>query len=412
MFPLRSRAILWHTIGIVMVLSSCFAAAVSAMPAQVMIIRHAEKYVDRAKAYLNPRGLTRAKALAQFFQSDQRVLEYGLPAAIIAQVPNMKKKSVRCEETVEPLAQAIGRKLINRFEYGRVAELAEWLRSGREWDGKSVLVCLQHSDIVPLAKALGVSQVLQSVWPHETYDRVWLIDFSQKDGGVVSFRDIPQRLLFGDSFQDVATSNLPGSVSLSQTYRDTSPRDSTKTIPTAKWKCRVAVEIPGDFSEFDDETIPVLRLGGFTFGYYATTLGKLRENKNAEVKIDGAAGSGSLRYNYQTTLDGVEQTYAWVTFSWDKESLKAEFLADVDEAKVSPDLNMPVEFHVDKPEGIIIGASSCFVAFGKKRFHAPAGLSYRGNGNRMVDVSNQEVYEAMVVEEKGVVVEARYLPEL
>jgi hypothetical protein len=196
MFPLKARAMLGLAIGAVLMWSLCFVVTVYAMPAQVMIIRHAEKYEDRAQTHLNPRGLTRAKALAQFFQSDPRVLEYGLPTAIVAQAPNMKKKSVRCEETVEPLAQAIGKKVINRFQYGQVGDLAEWLRGGPEWDSKSVLVCLQHEDIVPFAKALGVSQVLQSVWPHETYDRVWLIGFSQRDGEMVSFRDIPQRLLF------------------------------------------------------------------------------------------------------------------------------------------------------------------------------------------------------------------------
>jgi hypothetical protein len=63
---------------------------VHAMPAQVMIIRHAEKYEDRQKIHLNDWGLTRAKALSQFFKTDPRVLEYGVRAAIIAQQPGPK----------------------------------------------------------------------------------------------------------------------------------------------------------------------------------------------------------------------------------------------------------------------------------------------------------------------------------
>ncbi|MBM3300403.1 MAG: hypothetical protein FJY85_10650, partial [Deltaproteobacteria bacterium] len=81
-----------------------FAITAQAMPAQVMILRHAEKFEDRRRIHLNPRGQTRAKALAQFFQSDPRVLEHGVVAAIIAQRPSDRKRSVRCEETVEPLA--------------------------------------------------------------------------------------------------------------------------------------------------------------------------------------------------------------------------------------------------------------------------------------------------------------------
>ena len=408
----QARLRLGRIITIFMMWSLLFIATVQAMPAQVMIIRHAEKYEDRAKIHLNPRGLTRAMAFAQFFQTDPRFLEYGLPAAIIAQKPSQKKRSVRCEETVEPLAQVLGQKVINRFAYGETEELANWLRAGAEWDSRSVLICAQHQDILPLAKALGVPQVRQVVWPHETYDRVWLIDFSPKDGTVTSFRDIPQCLLFGDSFQMVSSAEQPGTLNFSQTYRETSSGSATESVPETIWRCRIIAEIRGDFSRFDDDTIPMLRLGGFTFGYYATTLGKLRQNKDAEVKTDAVAGSGSMRYNYNATMDGIEQTYAWVSFAWDKECLKVEFQAEVDETKLTPDLNMPVELHLERSDGTITGVTNCYLAFGDKRFHAPAGLPYRGAATKSRDASNNEVYDVAVGEENGVLVEKRYLPEL
>ncbi|MEW6406933.1 MAG: hypothetical protein AB1649_34580, partial [Chloroflexota bacterium] len=212
----------WCLLGVVI--------TAQAMPAQVIIIRHAEKFEDRHKIHLNPRGYTRAKALAQFFQSDPRVLEHGVVAAIIAQRPAPRRESVRCMETVEPLAQALAQKVIEPFAKGEVKELAEWLRAGKEWDSKSVLVCAAHLDIVPLALALGVPLVRQLVWPHETYDRVWLIDFSPKDGKVISFRDIPQCLLFGDSFQTASNSEQQGTLSFSQTYRETSHRALTEDV--------------------------------------------------------------------------------------------------------------------------------------------------------------------------------------
>ena len=192
-------------------------------------------------------------------------MEYGLPAAIIAQKPSERKKSVRCEETVEPLAQALKQEIVNRFAYGEVTELAAWLRDSSEWNSKSVLVCAEHMDIVPLANALGVSQVRQLVWPHETYDRVWLIDFSPADGKVTSFRDIPQRLLFGDSFQDASKPDRPGTFRFSQIYREISEGTATGCLPSTNWKCHIVAEAQGDFSQFDDNTIPVLRLGGVHF---------------------------------------------------------------------------------------------------------------------------------------------------
>lgn len=387
------------------------AITVQAMPAQVMIIRHAEKFEDRHRIQLNPQGQTRAKALAQFFLSDQRVMQYGVPAAIIAQRPSRDKKSVRCEQTVKPLARALGQRVINRFAYGEVTELVEWLRSTCEWDSRSVLICAAHLDIVPLTKALGVSQLRQLVWPHETYDRVWLVDFSP-DGKVTSFRDIPQCLLFGDSFQVASEEEQPGIFSFSQTYRETASEVATKNVPATIWKCRIVAEVRGDFSRFDDNTIPVLRLGGFTFGYYATTLGRLRQSKNAEVKTDTSAGSGSLRYNYNASVGGLEKTYAWVSFSWDKERLKAEFQAEVDETQVTPDLNMPVECHLERCEGTIDGVTGCYLAFGDKRFHAPAGMAYRGTASMSKDESNREVYQVSLKDENGFIVKKMYLPEL
>ena len=56
---------------------------------------------------------------------------------LLRSAPSEQKRSVRCEETVEPLAQALGQKTINRFAYGEVTELVEWLQASREWDFKS-----------------------------------------------------------------------------------------------------------------------------------------------------------------------------------------------------------------------------------------------------------------------------------
>ena len=388
------------------------AIAAQAMPAQVMIIRHAEKFEDRHRIHLNPRGQTRAKALAQFFQTDPRVLQHGVAAAIIAQRPSQQKRSVRCEETIEPLAQALGQEVINRFAYGEVTELVEWLRASREWDSKSVLICAAHMDIVPITKALGVSHLGQVVWPHETYDRVWLVDFSPTDGKVTSFRDIPQCLLFGDSFQVTCDSEQQGTFGFSQIYSETSDEAATESVPATKWQCRIVAEVRGDFSRFDDETIPVLRLGGLTYGYYATSLGKLRENKDAEVKTDVSTGCGSLRYNYNATVNGIEKTYAWISFSWDKERLKAEFQAEIDETEITPALNMPIECRLGRTEGTINGVTGCYLAFGEQRFYAPVGLAYRGTATRSKDQSNKEVYQVNLKDENGFIVRKLYLPEL
>jgi hypothetical protein len=128
--------------------------------------------------------------------------------------------------------------------------------------------------------------------------------------------------------------------------------------------------------------------------------------------MDAAAGSGSLRYNYKAKVDGVEHTYAWVTFAWNKEGLKAEFQAEVDETRITPELNMPVECHLERSEGMITGVADCYLAFGDKRFHAPAGLPYRGTATSSTDASKQEVYQVTLQDAGSAIVEKRYLPEL
>ncbi len=252
----------------------------------------------------------------------------------------------------------------------------------------------------------------QPVWPHETYDRVWLIDFSPADGKVTSFRDIPQHLLFGDSFQAASGPGRAGGFHFSQTYCETSDGNKSGSVAATTWKCRIVAEVKGDFSRFDDETIPVLRLGGFTFGYFATTLGKLQQNKSAKVEIDASGKSGSLRYNYNASVSGSETTYAWVSFSWDQERLRAEFQAEVDETRITPVLDMPVECHLEKTEGTIHGVTGCYLAFGEQRFYAPAGLAYRGTATTSKGEFHKENYQVSLQDENGFIVKKLYLPEL
>ena len=65
-------------------------ALAQAMPARVIIIRHAEKYETPRSIHLSPKGRTLALALVEFFQSDPRLLKLGLPEVIIAQSPAKK----------------------------------------------------------------------------------------------------------------------------------------------------------------------------------------------------------------------------------------------------------------------------------------------------------------------------------
>jgi len=382
-----------------------WAALAQAMPAQVIIIRHAEKYEDRRQIHLTPKGRTRALALVELFQSDPRVLEFGRPAAVIAQSPSAKKASRRCLETVEPLAAALRLPVISQFTYGQAGELVHWLKDQRQYDGKAVLICMQHMEIDELAQALGVADLRPRIWPHETYDRLYILTYDPKDGRLLSFRNLPQRLLFGDSYQAVAGRNA-AEVRFRQVYRVSLRNPAAgQESPARRWQFSFNAKIKGDFSNFNDETIPVLRLGGFCFGYYLNTLGYLKKDPNAVVKINAPVRSGSLIYRYKTKAGEAERAYAWISFAWDKQSLRVEFQADVDEASIIPEIDLPITLAADKVVGLIVGSTPCQVAFGPKKFQAPIGLSYQGLGGKAPPPAPPGSYQATLMSVGGFLVE-------
>lgn len=401
-------------IGVALGLMFGWAALAQAMPAQVIIIRHAEKPESRYQIHLSPKGRTRALALAELFQSDPRVLEFGRPAAIIAQSPDSKKHTVRCLETVAPLAAALKLPVISQFTYGQAKDLVQWLKAQQQYDGKAVLICMQHMEVDELAQALGVADLRPRIWPHETYDRLYILTYGPQDGRLLSFRNLPQRLLFGDSYQAVAGRNArdKAEVRFRQVYRGSLPDPAAGQKNLApRWQFSLSSKIKGDFSNFDDETIPVLRLGGFCFGYYLTTLGYLKKDPNAVVKINAPARSGSLIYRYKTKGGDAARTYAWISFAWDRQSLQVEFRADVDEGRVTPEIDLPITLEAEKPEGLIVGSAPCYVAFGPKKFQAPIGLNYQGQAGKAPPPALPGSYQATLVSMGGFLVENPEVPE-
>ncbi len=170
-------------------------AAEVAAPAQVILIRHAEKPAEGND--LSPRGFQRARALVSFFQTNPAVTRFGPPAAIYAAKPKADGAQARPLETVQPLAKALRLAVNTDFRKDDVAGLAASVMKDSAHAGKTVLVAWQHHLIPRIAKALGAAQAPDS-WPGEVFDRAWIIDFDGR-GKPVSFRNIPQRLLPGDS---------------------------------------------------------------------------------------------------------------------------------------------------------------------------------------------------------------------
>ncbi|OGR76799.1 MAG: hypothetical protein A2X32_01455 [Elusimicrobia bacterium GWC2_64_44] len=162
-------------------------------------MRHAEKPAEGPE--LNAQGFKRAQALVKFFTTNPAVTKYGTPAGIYAAAPKNEDSSIRSIQTVTPLARAIGVKVDASFTRGQTGKLVRAIMENPDYDGRLVLVCWQHERLVDAAAELAEynnsSVTLPLEWDSETYDRAWVLDL--KNGRVVSFKNIPQRLLPGDS---------------------------------------------------------------------------------------------------------------------------------------------------------------------------------------------------------------------
>lgn len=169
-------------------------APLFALPSQMMIIRHGEKPEEGHG--LNLKGRERAEALAPFFSGNNEFLKFGLPVAIYAQKTTPANPSMRPEQTVTPLARALKLVVQTKYEHAEYAKLVEAIKTNPEYEGKTVLICWEHQVIPEMAQLFGAKKAPEK-WEGDVFDRVWLIDFLPEQK--VSFKDVAQRLLFGDS---------------------------------------------------------------------------------------------------------------------------------------------------------------------------------------------------------------------
>ena len=175
------------------------------MPAaKIMLIRHAEK-PDEAwpgpgltpdgvadKKSLVIRGWQRAGAWSTLFGAGLGGVAFPQPVAIYAadsSAAAAEDPSKRAFETITPLAARLRLTPILKplgAESDLVTEIVRLTGV--------VLVCWEHKAIADVARAFGVRGPLK--FPN-VYDRTWIVTFPR--GGPPALRDLPQRLMFGDS---------------------------------------------------------------------------------------------------------------------------------------------------------------------------------------------------------------------
>jgi broad specificity phosphatase PhoE len=178
----------------VCILAVLCAVSAWAAPAEIIFVRHAEKPADGPT--LNPRGYERANALVHLFEADARVLTFGKPVAIFSARPEKAGGSVRSIETMVPTGKALGITVDTRFTKDDISTLVQAVLTNSAFEGRTVLVCWEHKKIPDIVRAFGWTTA-PSRWDDATFDRLWILDFDS--GKPVRFRDLPQKLLAGDS---------------------------------------------------------------------------------------------------------------------------------------------------------------------------------------------------------------------
>lgn len=164
-----------------------------AQPAEVIIIRHGEKPPTGDE--LSQQGRERAAALVPYFLGREEVLRFKTPAAIYAQAPKKEGSSLRPLQTVQGLADALKLEVVQKYTHDDFPKMVDEIRANPAYKGKMVLICWEHHVIPEIAHALGAKDAPKKF--HDVYDRTWILTF--KGGDKVTFEDVPQRLMYGDS---------------------------------------------------------------------------------------------------------------------------------------------------------------------------------------------------------------------
>ncbi len=166
-----------------------------AEPARIILLRHAEKPADESDVHLSARGQERARALVAFFTNTPVLTTNGLPVALFATHPTPHGHSQRTFDTLEPLSKQLHLPVRTPYATKDYVALAKQIRSNRDYDGKTVVVCWVHDYLPELAEAFGVKPK-PAHWKTGVFDRVWVITRRDKKAVLAS---LPQHLLPGDS---------------------------------------------------------------------------------------------------------------------------------------------------------------------------------------------------------------------
>jgi hypothetical protein len=156
-------------------------------PAQIVLIRHAEKPPDPEDPHLSRAGVKRAERLVSFITTDPAMTRFGLPVAVFATQPTKHDNGQRTQETVAPLARALKLPVLTPYLGKDFAALAKLILGTPAYAGKTVLICWNHEEIPQLAAALGVTPEPPK-WKGSVFDQVYVISYHDGKAALATSR--------------------------------------------------------------------------------------------------------------------------------------------------------------------------------------------------------------------------------
>jgi len=126
-------------------LISASATTMVAQPAQIILLRHAEKPADPEDPHLSPAGVKRAERLVSFIMTDPVMSRFGSPVAVFATQSTKHGNGQRTQETVAPLARALKLPVQTPFLSKDYSALAKRILANPAYAGKTVLICWNQS---------------------------------------------------------------------------------------------------------------------------------------------------------------------------------------------------------------------------------------------------------------------------
>jgi hypothetical protein len=158
-----------------------------AIPAQIILIRHAEKPKDDDELHLSKAGRRRADALVPYIKKNSKLTAFGLPVALIASEARKNGNGQRPAETLQPLSRDLKIPVETPFKSDEYSKLASLVLENPDYDGKCVLICWVHEYIPALAEALGVHPPPDKL-DDKTYDRVYVIQYRDGKAALQQYR--------------------------------------------------------------------------------------------------------------------------------------------------------------------------------------------------------------------------------